>query len=144
MNVSGSDDLGVNYDTWRRQGSIRLINIVPLLYQYIILREKYMIVFFILFLYTFPLLKSEETIGSVSVDTSLGKVLGKREGNVISYLGIPYAEPPIGKLRFKPPVPKRPWAPHVHNAYEYGYECLQSTLYSAELSFIQDEGILDS
>ena len=91
-----------------------------------------MIVLFILFLYTFPLLKSEETIGSVSVDTSLGKVLGKREGNVISYLGIPYAEPPIGKLRFKPPVPKRPWAPHVHNAYEYGYECLQSTLYSMD------------
>ncbi|KAG0430051.1 hypothetical protein HPB47_023048 [Ixodes persulcatus] len=45
--------------------------------------------------------------------TKLGKLRGNRLkilGNVIEeYVGIPYAEPPIGELRFKEPVPRSPW-----------------------------------
>ena len=66
-----------------------------------------------------------------SVDTTLGKVVGRRdEQNTVVYLGIPYAEPPLGKLRFRPPVPKRPWAPRVHYAMNFSNDCLQSALYS--------------
>ena len=45
--------------------------------------------------------------------TSLGKLqgvpqTGKYEGNVV-FKKVPYAEPPIGERRFRPPVPKAPW-----------------------------------
>ncbi len=36
----------------------------------------------------------------VTIVTPLGKIVGRNEGSVISYLGIPYAEPPIGKNRY--------------------------------------------
>lgn len=38
-----------------------------------------------------------------SVDTPNGKKVNK-------YIGVPYAEPPVGPLRFKPPATKKPWA----------------------------------
>lgn len=47
------------------------------------------------------------------VHTHSGLVVGKRltlhGKDVDAFLGIPYAEPPVGNLRFRNPVPKRPW-----------------------------------
>ena len=44
------------------------------------------------------------------VDTTCGKIRGyKIYNDIITFKGIPYAEPPIGKLRFKAPVPKSKW-----------------------------------
>ncbi|XP_022079673.1 uncharacterized protein LOC110973290 [Acanthaster planci] len=40
------------------------------------------------------------------------------------YLGIPYAEPPVGRLRFRAPVPKAPWD-SLYNATAYGPSCPQ-------------------
>ena len=52
-------------------------------------------------------------------------VFGERVG-VEKYLGIPYAEAPVGDRRFKKPEPKSPLdAPH--NATEYGAACMQMT-----------------
>ncbi|KAF6203682.1 hypothetical protein GE061_002015 [Apolygus lucorum] len=42
-----------------------------------------------------------------------------------SFLGIPYAEPPIGSLRFKEPKPFRAWD-DVLNATSPPNKCLQS------------------
>jgi len=40
------------------------------------------------------------------VDTGYAKYLGNRSyTDTIAYLGIPYAEPPIGDLRFRAPLP---------------------------------------
>ncbi|XP_075530975.1 acetylcholinesterase-like [Dermacentor variabilis] len=39
-----------------------------------------------------------------------GKVVHVLDNKVVEeYRGIPFAEPPVGKLRFKPPQPKTPW-----------------------------------
>ena len=47
------------------------------------------------------------TVGQI-VQTSSGPVQGhaaSNAGEVSEYLGIPYAKPPIGELRFQPPIP---------------------------------------
>uniref|UniRef100_A0A0N5B6E3 Carboxylic ester hydrolase n=1 Tax=Strongyloides papillosus TaxID=174720 RepID=A0A0N5B6E3_STREA len=67
------------------------------------------------FLYLFYLLLSKyKAYEYPIVITSLGKLQGKnlklQDGHVANlFLGIPYAEPPIGTNRFKKPVKKLPW-----------------------------------
>ncbi|MEL7185556.1 MAG: carboxylesterase/lipase family protein [Pseudomonadota bacterium] len=41
--------------------------------------------------------------------TRLGKVRGLDDGRVKTFLGVPYAEPPVGERRFKPPVMVSAW-----------------------------------
>lgn len=41
--------------------------------------------------------------------SALGDLQGISHDGVASFLGVPYAEPPIGDLRFAPPQPPRPW-----------------------------------
>ncbi len=41
--------------------------------------------------------------------TRYGRVRGKREDGIVKFLGVPYATPPLGELRFKAPKPPRSW-----------------------------------
>ena len=43
------------------------------------------------------------------VETTTGPVQGQDDGNLYTYFGIPYAAPPVGPLRWKPPRPVTPW-----------------------------------
>ncbi|MFJ8629463.1 carboxylesterase/lipase family protein [Streptomyces sp. NPDC093568] len=43
------------------------------------------------------------------VSTPYGAVRGRYENGVAVFRGIPYAAPPFGPLRFRPPVPPEPW-----------------------------------
>ena len=43
------------------------------------------------------------------VQTESGPVQGLQDDGVFSYRGIPYAAPPVGDLRWKPPVDPAPW-----------------------------------
>ena len=66
------------------------------------------------------------------VQTKSGAVRGKVEAlphgkSVYEYLGIPFAEPPIGKLRFAAPVAVKRWL-DVRDAVEYGAKCPQTPL----------------
>jgi acetylcholinesterase len=58
---------------------------------------------------------SGEVAGVVNITTS---------PNVAQYLGVPYAEDPVGKLRFSPPVAKSPLA-GVIKASQFGPSCPQ-------------------
>src|SRR5690554_946936 len=57
--------------------------------------------------------------------TQLGQVKGTEVGNLMAFKGIPYAKPPVGDLRFAPPVPAEPWT-GVLEASEFGNDCPQS------------------
>ncbi|XP_075769733.1 acetylcholinesterase-like [Pelodiscus sinensis] len=62
------------------------------------------------------------------VHTSSGPVRGQPlragTGTVTAFLGIPYAEPPLGPLRFQKPVPAAPWK-RVLEADRHGNACPQ-------------------
>ncbi|WP_224282743.1 carboxylesterase/lipase family protein [Streptomyces sp. LS1784] len=54
------------------------------------------------------------------VPTCRGPVRGERRADgSVRFLGIPYAQPPVGELRFAAPVPPRPWT-EVLDATAYG------------------------
>jgi len=53
------------------------------------------------------------------IETKTGKIQGYKEVGLEIFKGIPFAEPPIGKLRFSPPVNKQSWD-GVLNTTEYG------------------------
>jgi para-nitrobenzyl esterase len=59
---------------------------------------------------------------TVTVDT--GKLQGVSGNEVTAYKGIPYAAPPVGKLRWRPPQPAASWK-GVLKATEYGHDCMQ-------------------
>ena len=58
--------------------------------------------------------------------TTDGPVLGLRENGVTKFLGIPYAKPPVGALRWMPPQPVAKWTA-VRRAYKFGPTCAQVT-----------------
>jgi para-nitrobenzyl esterase len=53
------------------------------------------------------------------IDSKCGKIQGYNENGVEIFKGIPFAEPPIGDLRFSPPVKKKPWD-GILDATKYG------------------------
>ena len=62
------------------------------------------------------------------VRTTAGFIRGiARSNGGAQFLGIPYAEPPVGPLRWRAPVPKRPWS-GVRDANAFGSSCPQPLL----------------
>jgi len=55
-----------------------------------------------------------------------GVIRGRESSGVWSYLGVPYAAPPVGDLRWKPPQAVIPWK-QVRVCDEYGPSCPQRT-----------------
>lgn len=58
-------------------------------------------------------------------DTSSGRFVGQVDGTVVTYLGIPYAQPPVGALRFRAPQPVQAQAGIV-DATGFGPASLQT------------------
>ncbi|XP_070789559.1 cholinesterase-like [Pituophis catenifer annectens] len=84
-----------------------------------------------LLLFHFPLVSSSASNGDTVVITSSGPIKGKHIlagiASVTAYLGIPYAEPPLGKLRFQKPFPHPPWKQTLE-ATSFGNSCPQFIL----------------
>ncbi len=53
-----------------------------------------------------------------------GTVQGSTEGDLRVFKGIPYAVPPVGAMRWRPPAPMQPWK-EVRAATEFGPACVQ-------------------
>jgi para-nitrobenzyl esterase len=57
--------------------------------------------------------------------TESGTVKGVKEGEVIAFKSIPYAAPPTGDRRFRPPQPAQPWS-GVYEANRFRSTCPQT------------------
>lgn len=66
------------------------------------------------------------------VQTQYGMVQGVLEGTISSWKGIPYAQPPLGALRFRPPQPSEAW-PNVRQTTQFGPMAMQPPVIPAEL-----------
>ena len=61
-----------------------------------------------------------------TVKTDAGSVSGvPREGGVTAYLGLPYAAPPVGDRRWRPPQPAAHWE-GIRKADRFGTSCMQN------------------
>jgi para-nitrobenzyl esterase len=67
--------------------------------------------------------ESKDTDGVV-VKTTFGPVKGESEKGVFVFRGVRYAAPPIGPLRFRPPVPPSAWT-EVRSALDFAPACPQ-------------------
>ncbi len=64
-------------------------------------------------------------IPAIVVRTGEGRISGRTDSHgITAYLGIPYAAPPVGNLRWRPPQPAAPWH-GVRIADELGSSCMQ-------------------
>uniref|UniRef100_A0A6P7GH01 Esterase SG1-like n=1 Tax=Diabrotica virgifera virgifera TaxID=50390 RepID=A0A6P7GH01_DIAVI len=71
-----------------------------------------------------------------------GQVRGCQKVNLdgesfYSFLGIPFAKPPLGYLRFKAPVPAEPWS-GIRDATIDGNSCYQRNEMTKELEGSED------
>jgi para-nitrobenzyl esterase len=67
---------------------------------------------------------------SLIVKTAQGKVRGKtiNDGKVKAFMGLPYAAPPVGELRWKAPQPAAKWK-GARDAAKYGAHCAQGRVF---------------
>jgi para-nitrobenzyl esterase len=71
------------------------------------------------------------------VGTRDGRVRGLYNGVAREFLGIPYAAPPAGALRWRPPQPARPWT-GIRNARTPGHNCAQTASLATGVPFTSD------
>ena len=79
----------------------------------------------------------------VEVAAPAGAVRGSLDGDVRAFKGIPYAAPPIGEARWRPPAAATPWR-GVRDATQFGPACIQPTpglpsVYSQDLGSTSED-----
>jgi para-nitrobenzyl esterase len=62
---------------------------------------------------------------TAAVKTDKGPVAGTVADGVASYKGIPFAAPPVGDLRWRPPQPPKAWTT-LFVADKYAHDCMQN------------------
>ncbi|MEY3432571.1 MAG: hypothetical protein RL131_507 [Bacteroidota bacterium] len=59
------------------------------------------------------------------VQTQYGKLRGLQEGSIEIFKGIPFAAPPVGEFRWRPPQPVKAWEGE-RDATKFGFNCAQA------------------
>ena len=77
----------------------------------------------------------------LGLETTTGCIIGDNEGNIEQWIGIPYAQPPIGERRFARTVPVLPWNEPLE-ADEFGPMCMQWDLTGFTPQLVGDEDCL--
>eukprot|EP01084_Bolivina_argentea_P223618 378327_1 len=68
------------------------------------------------------------TVYSIQITTKFGDITGVTVNGINKFLNIPYAQPPVGKLRWRPTEPfKNKWNTS-YNATQFGNMCVQPTV----------------
>ncbi|KAL3857139.1 hypothetical protein ACJMK2_011834 [Sinanodonta woodiana] len=96
--------------------------------------KRVFFIFCTLFIYCFDEIRSTS---DPVVTTSCGPVAGLNDDGAFSFRGIPYALPPIGNLRWKPPTPLKKsqhtcWS-GVYQAKTFGNTCFQRDPYNVSI-----------
>ena len=80
---------------------------------------------------------------SIKIESGLisGKSIGEAGKEVRAYLGIPYAAPPVGNLRWKPPQPAASWS-GIRDCTQYSKTAIQGSAGGPFDFYPQDEDCL--
>ncbi len=77
--------------------------------------------------------QSKETAVALEVKTQYGVLQGFEEDGVKKFLGVPFAQPPVGELRWKAPQPVQSWE-GVRQAKQFGDDPMQPNIFG-DMSF---------
>lgn len=73
-----------------------------------------------------------------NVHTATGDLAGSSADGIRTFRGIPYAQPPIGLLRWKPPQPVAAWT-GTRDATKFGNDCMQKPLADSRAPGISED-----
>lgn len=83
------------------------------------------------------------TADAQTVTAPAGALRGTTENGIAGFRGIPYAAPPMGEMRWRPPAPPSRWD-GVRDATRYGAACIQptpvfQTIYSSDIGATSED-----
>src|SRR5690606_29511199 len=70
------------------------------------------------------LTQAAPSVRPVEAQVAQGPVIGREADGVVSFKGLPYAAPPVGERRWRPPAPPEPWST-PRDAGSLGAICIQ-------------------
>lgn len=73
-----------------------------------------------------------------AVDAPAGSLRGVAEAGVHIFRGVPFANPPLGDLRWRPPAPRPPWS-GVRDATRFGAACMQPASPFADHAVVSED-----
>ncbi|XP_051164616.1 juvenile hormone esterase-like [Leptopilina boulardi] len=89
------------------------------------MENKNLLLVISLFILSFDIKSRAESVVNISEGLLKGTIITSRNGrNFSAFIGVPYAEPPIGVLRFKSPEPVKKWS-ETYVANKEGNACPQ-------------------